>query len=40
MESGELDLARRWFVEGISRARTRGDAHAAAEMEGFLADLG
>ena len=38
--SGENDQARRWFIEGISRARARGDAHAAAEMEGFLAQLG
>lgn len=40
MESGESELARRWFVEGISKARARGDAHAAAEMEGFLAQIG
>ncbi len=40
MESGEVELARRWFVEGIARARARGDAHAAAEMEGFLDQIG
>lgn len=39
-ETDESDQARRWFVEGISKARARGDAHAAAEMEGFLAQLG
>ena len=40
MESGEAEAARRWFVEGIAKARARGDAHAAAEMEGFLAQIG
>jgi predicted Zn-dependent protease len=39
-ETGEVEPARRWFVEGISKARSRGDSHAAAEMEGFLAELG
>ncbi len=39
-ETGEAELARRWFVEGISKARARNDGHAAAEMEGFLAELG
>ena len=39
MESGEAEPARRWFVEGISKARARGDAHAAAEMEGFLSQI-
>ena len=39
-ETGEVELARRWFVEGISKARARGDSHAAGEMEGFLAELG
>ena len=39
-ETDEPDQARRWFAEGISKARARGDAHAAAEMEGFLAQLG
>jgi predicted Zn-dependent protease len=39
-ETGEVEQARRWFVEGISKARSRGDSHAAAEMEGFLAELG
>ncbi|HWE36805.1 MAG TPA: hypothetical protein VG406_09585, partial [Isosphaeraceae bacterium] len=28
-ESGEVELARRWFVDGISKARARGDSHAA-----------
>lgn len=36
MEEGELEEARRWFVEGIARARAAGDSHAAAEMEGML----
>ncbi len=39
-ETGDVELARRWFVQGISKARARGDSHAAAEMEGFLAQLG
>jgi thioredoxin-like negative regulator of GroEL len=40
MESGEVELARRWFLQGISKARARGDGHAAAEMEGFLDQIG
>lgn len=39
MESGEAEAARRWFGEGISKARARGDGHAASEMEGFLAQI-
>ncbi len=40
METGESEAARKWFIAGISRARARGDAHAAAEMEGFLSQIG
>jgi predicted Zn-dependent protease len=40
METDEVETARRWFVDGISKARARGDLHAAGEMEGFLAQLG
>ncbi len=39
METDEPDRARRWFVQGIARARARGDGHAAAEMEGFLSQI-
>jgi predicted Zn-dependent protease len=39
LESGDLEAARHWFVQGITKARARGDDHAAAEMEGFLASL-
>jgi thioredoxin-like negative regulator of GroEL len=40
LDEGQSEEARRWFVEGIARARARGDLHAAAEMEGFLALIG
>lgn len=36
MDEGEVDEARRWFHEGIERARSRGDQKAANEMAGFL----
>lgn len=39
MDEGAAAEARRWFVEGIARARARGDEHAAAEMGGFLGML-
>lgn len=39
MEAGEAESARHWFERGIARARARGDAHAAGEMEGFLAQI-
>ena len=40
LEAGEADAARETLGIGIARARTRGDWHAAAEMEGLLAQLG
>jgi thioredoxin-like negative regulator of GroEL len=40
METGESDLAVQALRDGIVRATARGDAHAAAEMEGLLATLG
>jgi predicted Zn-dependent protease len=40
LESDEPEGARRWFIEGIAKARARGDSHAAAEMEGFLSQIG
>lgn len=40
LDSGELDQARLWLQQGIAKARARGDAHAEAEMSGFLASLG
>ncbi len=35
-ESGENEEAAAALVEGIARAKARGDWHAAAEMEGLL----
>ncbi len=40
MESGEIDEVRQAFQTGIAKARAVGDAHAASEMDGFLAQLG
>src|SRR5438067_4975550 len=40
MEEGEAEPAREAFRTGIAKALARGDAHAAAEMEGLLAQLG
>jgi predicted Zn-dependent protease len=37
LESRELDEARRILAIGIEKARTKGDLHAAAEMQGFMA---
>lgn len=37
LESGETAEAVAALREGIARANARGDRHAAAEMEGFLA---
>jgi predicted Zn-dependent protease len=39
-EGGETGPAVETLRAGIARARARGDAHAAAEMEGLLATLG
>jgi predicted Zn-dependent protease len=39
LESDEPEAARRWFIEGIAKARARGDLHAASEMSGFLSQL-
>lgn len=36
LESGEVEEAQRVLGVGISKARARGDWHAAAEMEGLL----
>jgi predicted Zn-dependent protease len=40
LESGEADEATAMLRAGIARAQARGDWHAAAEMEGLLAQLG
>jgi len=40
MATNELELARNWFEAGIAKARSCGDLHAAAEMEGFLSEIG
>ena len=40
MATGEADAARRWFREGIARAKAAGDWHAAGEMDGFLSQIG
>ena len=40
LESGEEGLAVEALRAGIDRARARGDWHAAAEMEGLLAQVG
>src|SRR5262245_27117954 len=39
LDAGEADEARRALTEGVAKARARGDEHAAAEMEGLLAQL-
>jgi uncharacterized protein HemY len=39
-ESTEWDRARETLRMGIDKARARGDWHAAAEMDGLLAQLG
>lgn len=39
LESGEADRATETLRAGIGKAQTRGDWHAAAEMEGLLAQL-
>ena len=40
METGEADRAREILRTGVARARSRGDWHAAAEMDGLLGQLG
>jgi predicted Zn-dependent protease len=40
LDSGDASEAGAMLRAGIERARTRGDWHAAAEMEGLLAQLG
>ena len=40
LETGENPLAAETLRLGIAKAKARGDGHAAAEMEGFLAQLG
>lgn len=40
LETGEVDDARATLRAGIALARARGDLHAAAEMDGLLAQLG
>jgi thioredoxin-like negative regulator of GroEL len=40
MDEGEHEAAREWLRKGIAVARARGDAHAEAEMSGFLSSLG
>jgi thioredoxin-like negative regulator of GroEL len=39
-ESGETGNASETLRSGISKARARGDGHAASEMEGLLAQIG
>jgi predicted Zn-dependent protease len=39
LEAGEMDEAREALRAGIVLARARGDGHAAAEMEGLLAQV-
>ena len=36
LDAGEAGPARAILTTGIAKARTRGDAHAAAEMDGLL----
>ena len=40
LEMGAPDQARSWLEQGLSLARTQGDAKAASEIEGALADCG
>ena len=39
-EGCELELARETLTIGIAKANTRGDWHAAGEMNGLLAQIG
>ena len=39
LESEEFEPARQTLTLGISKARSRGDFHAASEMEGLLIQL-
>ncbi|MBX6314811.1 MAG: tetratricopeptide repeat protein [Isosphaeraceae bacterium] len=39
LETGESDEARKTLEAGIAQAKAQGDWHAAAEMEGLLAQL-
>jgi thioredoxin-like negative regulator of GroEL len=39
-EAGEVERAVEILGRGITKARARGDGHAAGEMEGLLATLG
>jgi predicted Zn-dependent protease len=36
---GRLDEARAWMEAGLSAARTKGDSHAASELESAIASL-
>ena len=40
LETGETERAFDFLRQGIAKARARGDWHAAAEMEGLLAQPG
>lgn len=40
LESGDSDRAAETLRTGVEKAQRRGDWHAAAEMEGLLAQLG
>jgi predicted Zn-dependent protease len=40
VETGELSEAMRALKAGIEKAQGKGDLHAAAEMEGLLAQIG
>lgn len=40
LESGETERAAETLRQGIGKAQARGDAHAAAEMQGLLAMIG
>ncbi|HKQ69476.1 MAG TPA: tetratricopeptide repeat protein [Polyangiaceae bacterium] len=39
IEAGRRDEAREWLLAGAEAARTKGDAHAAGEIEAALATL-
>jgi hypothetical protein len=40
VETEEMELARTVLFDGIAKARVRGDAHAAAEMQSLVDQIG
>lgn len=40
LETAETDLAQETLRKGVAKALAQGDTHAAAEMQGLLAQLG